>query len=30
MESKILNTNKNVIIEKGISNDGNLYNPENF
>lgn len=27
---KFLNTNKNVIIEKGISNDGNLYNPENF
>ena len=27
---KFLNKNKNVIIEKGISNDGNLYNPENF
>ena len=27
---KFLNKNKNVIIEQGISNDGNLYNPENF
>ena len=27
---KFLNKNKNVIIEKGLSKDGNLFNPENF